>query len=236
MRRNTKIVPLYRCKLTAGGGGGSQTFSITDGVPMAGAVDGVGNLWTTLAAGDGAGGFGAIQVGPDNADGVAVSATPIFLKTLARLTVFDGVDWDRLYSASADNLAAFLSTGAALVSAPGDWAIQNQPAAATQATITRAAGAAGVRHVCTSISASLGAVAANGTQILNLRDGASGVGTILWSTRLGPLVIGTSVDVQIGGLNIVGSAATAMTLEFAAAPGATNFETVALTGHDAVAG
>jgi hypothetical protein len=234
MRLNTKIFPLFRSKLLAGGSAIAQSFTITDGLPMAGSVDGVGNLWVTVAAAAPGGLFGSLNVAPDNIDNVAPTALNTFLQTINRNTVFDGTNWDRLYSGSAANLAAFSGLGSALVHLPGDWAINHVPAAAAQATITRAAGAAGVRHVCTSISAHLGAVAVNGTQIINLRDGASGAGTILWSGRLGPLVVGTSDHIEISGLNIVGSAATAMTLEFAAAPAATNFETVSLTGHDAV--
>jgi hypothetical protein len=48
------------------------------------------------------------------------------------------------------------------------------------------------------------------------------------------LVIGTSDHIELSGLNIVGSANTAMTLEFALAPTPTNFETVSMTGHDAI--
>jgi hypothetical protein len=44
---------------------------------------------------------------------------------------------------------------------------------------------------------------------------------------------GDGQTLVVSGLNIVGSLNTAMTLEFTAAPAATNFETVALTGHTA---
>jgi len=44
---------------------------------------------------------------------------------------------------------------------------------------------------------------------------------------------GNETGVSLSNLNIVGTAATAMTLEFAAAGGASTFESVALTGYDA---
>jgi hypothetical protein len=154
--------------------------------------------------------------------------------------LFNGSSFDRGRSGSAANLALTGPTGGGvsgteLVHLPGDWSINNTPAAATQATASRAAGAAGVRHVCTSISATLaaGATAQSSAAILNLRDGATGAGTILWSKQV-ILPANGLWEVNIGGLNIVGSAATAMTLEFAAAGAAGTFESVALTGHDVV--
>jgi len=109
------------------------------------------------------------------------------------------------------------------------WAIQHQPAAATQATIGRAA-AAGTRHVATTITVCVSAVAAQPTLIFNLRDGATGAGTILWSVRL-MAVIGDGMCV-VAPINIAGTVNTAMTLESAAAPAATNFATVSLNGYD----
>lgn len=155
---------------------------------------------------------------------------------LAVPSLFNGTDSDRAREASADNLAAFSGLGAALNSSPGEWSINHTPAANTQATISRAAGGAGVRHVCKSITATLIglAAAAEATVLVNLRDGATGAGTILWSARL--LVQGTTgneTGIALSGLNIVGSAATAMTLEFSAAGGADTFESVAITGYDA---
>lgn len=151
---------------------------------------------------------------------------------------FDGATWDRLRAASAAVLAAQSAAGAQLVTRPGDWSVNHTPAVSTQATITRAAGGAGVRHVCTSIDAAyIIPAGVNPAGItLNLRDGGTGAGTILWSRRFG---LGVAVggdaqqEVSITGLNIVGTANTAMTLEFSAAPAATAFQSVALTGYDA---
>jgi hypothetical protein len=109
------------------------------------------------------------------------------------------------------------------------WAVYHQPAAATQATISKAA-ATGKRHVATSITVCVSAVAAQGTLIFNLRDGATGAGTIVWTARLmGPAASGQCVS--SGPLAITGTSNTAMTLESAAAPAATNFATVSLAGY-----
>lgn len=133
---------------------------------------------------------------------------------------------------SAQTLSSFLSDGATMVISPGEWSESSVPAAATQATASRAGGAT-IRHVARTISATINAVAAQGVQILVLRDGASGVGTILWQQRLGPVLIGDSLHVTYN-VNIPApTTGNAMTLEFTTAPAATNFNSVDLTGFDA---
>ena len=113
----------------------------------------------------------------------------------------------------------------------GGWAITSAPAVSTQATATKAAGAAGVRHVLTSIQASLNAVVAQAQVGIVVRDGASGVGAILWQDRV-TAPAGVDVRISLSGLSIEGTAGNAMTVEFTAAPTATNFETVSATGYD----
>lgn len=134
---------------------------------------------------------------------------------------------------TAANLAAQVSTKSALVVLPGQWSANHTPAAATQATITKAAGAAGVRHVCTSLSATLATIgtAQSTVILLNLRDGATGAGTILWSKQV-VLPTNSVWEVSLSALSIVGTAATAMTLEFSAANAAASFASVAMTGYD----
>lgn len=136
---------------------------------------------------------------------------------------------------SAANLAAATQTGAQVVASPGTWTATNTPAAATQATVSRVAGGAGVRHVCNSISASIAAVATGTTAVMQavLRDGATGAGTILWSTVMA-VVPNTSTAVNLTGLSILGSANTAMTIEFTAAGAATTIESVTISGYDVI--
>lgn len=107
-----------------------------------------------------------------------------------------------------------------------EWAVAGVPGADAQATVTRAAAGAGVRHVCTSILAVyLGNFAGapaptNPNRYVQLRDGASGVGTILWQSALSVQAVSGAVNkIELSGLRIVGSAATAMTLEFSGAGG-----------------
>lgn len=163
-------------------------------------------------------------------------ATEHQLETAAINYGYNGATLDRLKTASATNLSAESGAGVMLATGPGNWSINHTPAANTQATITKAAGGGTIRHVCNSITVTLIGLAASAeaTVLVNLRDGATGAGTILWSARL--LVTGTTGSesgVTLSNLNIVGSANTAMTLEFAAAGGASTFETVAMTGYDA---
>lgn len=141
-----------------------------------------------------------------------------------------GTNWQRVGIGSAANLAAQSPLLAQLSTQPGEWAVNHAPAANTTATITKAAGGAGVRHVCKGFSVSINAVAAIAAPlVVNLRDGATGAGAILWTDRL-MAPAGTTFRLDRSGLNIIGSANTAMTLEFAAAPGATNFENVNMNG------
>lgn len=112
-----------------------------------------------------------------------------------------------------------------------EWAVTNQATAGTP-TISKAAGAAGVRHVCTGISISVSAGATAQTPVVvNLRDGATGAGTILASWALSTIANSTT-SVQLTGLNIVGTAATAMTLEFAATTATAVVGSVNLVGYD----
>jgi hypothetical protein len=118
-----------------------------------------------------------------------------------------------------------------------DWSVTSNPGVGAQATASRPASPAPIggqdcRHVCTSISATFVAAAATTAQAtVNLRDGATGAGTILGSWVLAfPGVIGSSAILSLATLEIIGSPNTAMTLEFSAAT-ATQFQSVTLTGH-----
>ena len=142
--------------------------------------------------------------------------------------------WARARTNSAATLSSVTQPFGQLVADPGEWTLTHAPAAATQATATKAAGAAGVRHVLRSIQATVNAVAAQAAPLtVVVRDGATGVGTILWQDRI-IAPIGTDGRVSVQGLNIVGSAATAMTIEFTAAPAATDFETISGTGYSTI--
>lgn len=118
-----------------------------------------------------------------------------------------------------------------LVTDPGEWTLTSAPAVATVATASRAA-TAGIRHILKSIQASLQAVAAQAAPVtVVVRDGATGVGTILWQDRI-IANAGVNFAISIMGVNIAGTTGNAMTVEFIAAPAATNFETLSASGYD----
>jgi len=99
------------------------------------------------------------------------------------------------------------------------WYINQLPATATVATATKAAGAAGVRHVMlgATISVATGANAQPGIAV-NIRDGATGAGTILFSVAVS-CIANTCYTLVLPfsawGYPLFGTAATAMTIEFA---------------------
>lgn len=99
----------------------------------------------------------------------------------------------------------------------------------TPAGVTQAAAGAGRKNVARYISATVGRIGAAGTFRLNFRDGAAGTGTILGSWEIGVPNTGDSNSIELAGLYIIGSANTAMTLEFAA-NAAANIQSVALMG------
>ena len=102
------------------------------------------------------------------------------------------------------------------------------PAAGTQATCSFAAPSALQRWVCTSISATLSGTAA-GTATLNLRNGATGAGTIIWSKQV-TIPANGIWECNLADLLLPGVYGAAMTLEFAAGV-ATDIEAVAMTGY-----
>ena len=116
------------------------------------------------------------------------------------------------------------------------WAVAHAPAVSTQATASKAAGGATVKHVCTALSFGFSARTAVGaTDItVNLRDGATGAGTVLQSWTFALLAATVlPVSVSLADLKIPGSANTAMTLEFGAL--LTNLlEYVNISGYDLV--
>jgi len=113
-----------------------------------------------------------------------------------------------------------------------EWSVNNVPSTATQATVTKAAAGAGIRHVCKVISATIacGATAQTPIQIY-LRDGATGTGTILWAATVAAPADGVG-GIMFDNLNIMGSANTAMTLEFSGAGVTASQQVVTLAGFD----
>ena len=149
--------------------------------------------------------------------------------------LFNGTTWDRAKSISAANNTATTSIGTAYVTQLATWTLTNDPGSAAQATVTKAAGGGTVRHVATMVSGCLQTGSAVGGGLtLQLRDGASGVGPLLASWRGVATQNSGAASAQcvnITGLNITGSANTAMTLEFNGATAANQFASVVISGY-----
>jgi hypothetical protein len=148
---------------------------------------------------------------------------------------WNGTTFDKFRSASATNNTATTSIGTIQTTPLTTWfTVPNTTsAAATAATISKATGGGTVRHVVTSVTMCFQDSAINTVaRLVNLRDGATGAGTIIrsWYLSNGGVAGGAQCE-NISGLNISGSANTAMTLEFAAAPAATASETVSFAGY-----
>lgn len=157
------------------------------------------------------------------ASGAASSGNPVLI---------GGSNGTNTYTAAADVNGHLILRGPAAM-----FNVTATPAANTQATASRAAAAAGVAHCATSVNAALvaGTTAPTAaTATLNLRDGATGAGTVLWSETLGiSATAGSGQHVQATfPAPLCGTAATAMTLEFSAASGLNTLQSVALTGFD----
>jgi hypothetical protein len=151
---------------------------------------------------------------------------------LAQLTASDAQNLVELRVGRSANVnSATASNLALLVGSPAFWSVTHAPASATQATASKAA-LASTRHIAKSVHICLSAVAAQAALTINLRDGATGAGTVLATWYIAGAA-GTSSCIDTTDLNILGTTNTAMTLESSAAPAATNSVTVTLTGISA---
>lgn len=117
------------------------------------------------------------------------------------------------------------------------FSLTNAPAAGSAATATKAA-VTGVKHVPDCVAAEFtgnASLAAAAAGTLVIRDGATGVGTIVYQV---PFTVGAAPGntahfllCPVGGLALPTTAGNALTVEFTA--GATNvLESVYLKGHD----
>lgn len=183
---------------------------------------------------DGSGKFNLLRGAGSNGDGVAVTGTNELGNVVALGRGFNGSTLDRLRTASATNqntAATGTLTGIHLSTPPGNWSVNNFPATDTQATVTRAAGGAGVRHVLTMVHFSISGAAALATAILQctVLDGA----TVIFSGVLSAVANDTN-HITVSGLSIVGSENTAMTIQFSGAGGAGTQQSVTMSGYDVV--
>lgn len=127
---------------------------------------------------------------------------------------YNGTNWDRPRTNAAAAISATTQPFAKMVANPGEWTISNNGGAGNQSTASKAAGGAGVRHVLRSFIVSAIATVL-GTATINIRDGATGAGTVLWTFQM-DVPANSSVIAALSGLSIFGTANTAMTIESAA--------------------
>lgn len=134
------------------------------------------------------------------------------------LLAYNGSQYSRVVLNTAANISGTTQANQLGIAAPGEWTENSSVAAAGTPSASKTAGAAGVRHVCRNLSISIANNGAAKTALItiNLRDGAAGAGTI---KRTWQFIVpaGDTINIDVADLNIFGTAATAMTLESAAA-------------------
>lgn len=167
----------------------------------------------------------SVTVCPPASGGFEVSLDAPTLAALETITVLQGT-------------TPWAVSGSFASSSPDQWAINHAPLANVIATATKAA-VGGQRHRATAVSIIVCAESATAPTAANLtvtlRDGSSGAGTILmvWRIHVAADMLSKNIaQISLGGLNVVGTVNTAMTLEFDAAD-INIFEVVNLTGYTA---
>jgi hypothetical protein len=125
---------------------------------------------------------------------------------------------------------------AALPTAPAEWTFTSMPSQGTAPSIVIPAGGSGVKRVvdCVSINdIHVGSTSGSFDQVL-LENGVAGSAKLMrWDLGI-PAANSGGASIQVCGLNIVGSANTAMTLRFGSVNGGSISASVDLVGHDAM--
>lgn len=199
----------------SGGGGGDVTV-------LGGTLDAVTTITNPVVLGAGAASIGTVVLGAGTANVGAVG-----LRALDAAAALEN-----LRSSALGNLGGLTSVvpgPGLLTNRPADWCEFNDPGAATLATATRLAPAAGKAHIITGISASVLAVNAQSGLTLRVLSGAS----VVASFKFPIPPTGQGRDFTMTGLNFRIADATACTLDFNAAPATGNFESVVLMGYTA---
>lgn len=226
--------------VTIASGSVSVTGSVTPGTASANTLGGIPMICDSTASGSVTAGQaqmvkcdtgGILKLGLNNGNNDAVSTNENAIMsgnaTAAPLQVapkfFNGATTSRPYVASLANYATASTTtarnsaGVQLFEKGSRWVVNSAPAAGSQATASIAAEAS-VRHVLDTLCFSSGsAVAPVLTSLqVNVRDGATGAGTILMSFEVEiPAATGQDTPpICINGLNLVGTTNTAMTVEW----------------------
>lgn len=153
-----------------------------------------------------------------------------YLTVTGSMALFDGSTYDRMRSNSATTASATTQEFATQVAGPGEWTVVSTVTGVAVSSASKASGGGTVRHVARSVTACMADTDTAEARSVSLRDGATGAGTILWTALLTTATT-TASCVTLGNLNIIGSAATAMTLEFSGNGTANSTQTATLTGY-----
>lgn len=112
-----------------------------------------------------------------------------------------------------------------------EWTILANPVVATRAVGSIVAAGAGISRVLDGLYVSVAAVAAQVFLQLVVRNGAAGVGAIIFEHTV-KVVTASTGNISISGLGLIGSANTAMAIEFLTAPAATNWQRIVGVGYN----
>lgn len=169
----------------------------------------------------------------DGVTGSGTSCTPS-----AGIYFFNGTTFDRgrsQSSASATSSANATGTtlpGMAVTTGPATWTVAVQATTASNCSASLPATAT-TRHCAVGVVGCVSDTAAQPQLFLNLRDGATGAGTVKWNVLLdGTAGTSSCIPHEFAAGPICGTINTAMTLEFGAATAATNGCTTTIRGYD----
>jgi hypothetical protein len=161
--------------------------------------------------------------------GTGVVATQQFLSDGNTTTSSRAMSQSSTNAAPASGVAL---PGIQLTTSPATWTVPVQATTAS-ACIASIAASATTRHCATGVNMCVSDTAAQTQLFVNLRDGATGAGTIKWNALLdGTAGTSSCVVHEFSGGPVCGTLNTAMTLELGAATAATNGCASTLRGYD----
>lgn len=134
-------------------------------------------------------------------------------------------------AASSSNATGTTLNGMPITTSPANWSVPVQGSASNCSASVAAT--ATTQHCATGVEACIVATIAQTQLFVNLRDGATGAGTVKWNAILADTAgIGSCVVHEFAGGPICGTINTAMTLELSGATGAGNGCALTVKGYD----
>lgn len=132
---------------------------------------------------------------------------------------------------AAGNATGTVLSGMPVVTGPAGWTVPIQSSAANCSASVAAS--ATTRHCAIGVTMCVVATIAQLQLFVNLRDGATGAGTVKWNGVLANTAgLGSCISQDFSGGPVCGTINTAMTLELSAATGAGNGCASTLRGYD----